>query len=152
MKHNVLRSVAHNIADSLAGGNGFLIGLYETDIYGEASRSPSGYITVDFVQGRVVEGSVSRGLEEAVRLYRIALRELCGKQGVLASDFSELVVRFFGSPSERRFTVTVVDQDGRQSIGEYGGLDSQRTKMVDDAGHLRTKPILRSVGQLPRKL
>jgi hypothetical protein len=139
MKHDVLRSVAHNLADSFACGNGFLIGYYPIDVFGEASRSPSGLITVDFLQGTVA-GAPS-GLEEAVRLYRDALPDLCVKQGVSVSDFSELLVQFSKTSTERRFTVTVVDRNGRQSVTKYCGLESRRLKAIDKAGRQRPKPI-----------
>ncbi len=51
MKFDELRSIGHNIADSLASGTGLLIGIYGTDIFGEASRSPERFITVDFLTG-----------------------------------------------------------------------------------------------------
>ncbi len=35
MKHAVLKSVAHNIADSLASGIGLMIGIYEMDVFGD---------------------------------------------------------------------------------------------------------------------
>jgi hypothetical protein len=47
MKFDELRSIAHNIADSLASGNGFLIGVYDMHLFGEASQSPEGFMTVD---------------------------------------------------------------------------------------------------------
>ncbi len=51
MKHAVLTSVAHNIADSLASGIGLMIGVYEMDIFGEAAHSSEGFIEVDFLTG-----------------------------------------------------------------------------------------------------
>ena len=36
MKHDELRSIGHNIADSLASGCGLMIGVYDMDIFGEA--------------------------------------------------------------------------------------------------------------------
>jgi len=144
MKHDVLRSVAHNIADSLACGNGFLIGVYQTDVYAEADRSPSEGITIDFLRGVVIEGSPSDSLKGAVRLYRDALPELCEKHSLSVSDFAELTARYSTVPNGRRFIITVTDRNGRQSAAEYGGLDAQRTKMTDSLGRLRPKPVTRS--------
>ena len=146
MKHDVLRSIAHNIADSLACGNGFLIGLYShSNVYEEASQSESGFVTVDFLNGVVTEGSASERLLEVVRLYRDALDKLCKKHGYSRSDFASLIVRYstnrLGHP---QFTVSVKDRHGRQSNTEYGGLDAQRTKMIDSSGRLRPKPVRRS--------
>jgi hypothetical protein len=52
MKHAELRSIVHNVADSLASGIGLMIGVYNSDTFGEAARSPSGLITVDFLLAR----------------------------------------------------------------------------------------------------
>lgn len=35
MKFDTLRSIGHNIADSLGSGIGLLIGVYEMDVFGE---------------------------------------------------------------------------------------------------------------------
>ena len=40
MKFDQLRAIGHNIADSLAGGMGLLIGVYRTDIFDEAGPAP----------------------------------------------------------------------------------------------------------------
>jgi hypothetical protein len=72
MKFNELRSIGHNIADSLASGIGLLVGLvgvYEMDVFGEARRNPERCIVVDFLSGKVVEGRASRSLARAIALY-----------------------------------------------------------------------------------
>jgi hypothetical protein len=43
MKFGELKSIGHNIADSLASGIGLMIGVYEMDIFGEAANSHEGY-------------------------------------------------------------------------------------------------------------
>ena len=91
MKHATLRSIAHNIADSLGSGVGLMIGVYEIDIYGEAAAAPSGWIVVDFLAGQVVEGTPSEHLKKAVGMYRDALPRLCAKHGASVSDFRELI-------------------------------------------------------------
>jgi hypothetical protein len=144
MKHDVLRSVAHNIADSLACGNGFLIGLYHTDVYAEANQNPSGFITIDFLHGVVTEGGASQNLMEAIRLYRDVLPELCKKHGSSLSDFAGLTARYSSNPIGPHFIVTVTDRHGRKADAEYGGLDAQRVKMIDSKGRLRPKPVRRS--------
>lgn len=144
MKHDVLRSVAHNLAASLASGVGLLIGVYELDVFGDAARSPGGFITVDFLRGCVRGGRPSTRLADAVRLYRKALPRLCQRQGVAVSDFVELTVRYSTTPIEPRFMVTVTDRNGRQSGVEYGGFDGQRVKMIDGGGRLRPRPVRRS--------
>lgn len=143
MKHDVLRSVAHNIADSLACGSAFLIGV-QSNVYAEARQNRSGSITVDFLRGVVTDGSPSQNLVEAIKLYRDALPELCEKHGLSLSDFAELTARYSISLSGRRFVVAITDRNGRRSSAEYGGIDGQRTKVIDREGRLRPKPIKRS--------
>lgn len=140
MKHAQLRSVAHNIADSFACGMGFMIGVYEIDVFGEAAGSAGGAIAVDFLAGTIVEGDASGELRRAAALYRDALPGLCAKHGGSTDDFRELKVRYWSIPTGRRFAVTVEDASGRRSTTEYGGLEAQRLKVVDGHGRLRPKP------------
>jgi len=51
MKFDDLRSIGHNIAISVGGGVSFLAGEYGLDVFGDASRSPEGFLTVDFLKG-----------------------------------------------------------------------------------------------------
>jgi len=108
-----VRSIGHNIADSLACGNGFLVGLNGTDIFGEACRSPERCIIVDFVSGKVVSGRASRSLAGAIALYGDALADLCKKHGTSPTVFRELTVRYSVDAHGRRFVVTVEDHQGR---------------------------------------
>jgi hypothetical protein len=143
MKHAQLRSIAHNIADSFACGMGFMIGVYQMDVFGEAASSAGGAITVDFLAGTVVEGDPSPDLRRAVELYREALAGLCAKHGGSIEDFRELKVRYWSLATGRRFAVTVEDASGRRSTTEYGGLAAQRLKVIDGHGPLRPKPHAR---------
>lgn len=143
MKHAQLRSVGHNIADSLACGMGFLIGVFEMDVFGEAAASPGRAMTVDFLAGAVVEGDASPSLRGAVARYRDALPGLCAKHGGSIDQFRELKVRYWSTHTERRFAVTVEDRAGRRSTTEYGGLPAERLKVIDGHGRLRPKPHLR---------
>ena len=72
MKFDQLRSIGHNIADSLASGAGLMVGFYEMDVFGEAARSSEGFIEVDFLAGISSGGSASPYLARAVELYRDA--------------------------------------------------------------------------------
>ena len=143
MKHAELRSIAHNIADSLASGIGLMIGYYRSDVFGDARRSPGGALTVDFLSGRVTEGEASPPLEGAVAEYGKALVGLCARHGGSVDDFQELTARFWCDDTERRFSVTVEDSRGRRSTAEYAGLYGQRAKAIDSVGRLRPKPIVR---------
>jgi hypothetical protein len=58
VKFRHLESIAHNVADSLGSGIGMLVGRYEMDIFGEANRSPEGFIVVDFLTGTSSGGTL----------------------------------------------------------------------------------------------
>ena len=142
MKHAELRAIVHNVADSLGSGIGLMIGHYEMDVYGEAQRSSGGAITVDFLQGTVVEGEPSASLAESVALYRDAFTSLCLKAGGSVAELTEAKARFWSDALSRRFTVTVVSKDGRRSTTDYAGTPGQRVKVLDGLGRLRPKPSL----------
>ncbi|WP_056102179.1 hypothetical protein [Brevundimonas sp. Leaf363] len=127
MKLGVLQSIAHSAADSLVSGIGLLIGVYEIDIFGEAGRSDTSAISVDFLTGKVVEGHPSRSLAKAVSLYRTAFDELCLKQGVEPCTFKVATARFGTDPIYGpHFTVTVVDREGRSATDRYVGSPGKR--------------------------
>ena len=140
MKHSTLRSMAHNVADSFACGMGFMIGVYQIDVFGEAACSEGGAIGVDFLKGAVVEGDSSPSLRQAVALYRDSLPDFCSRHGGSIGDFRELNVRYWSTYAGRRFAVTVEDASGRRSTTEYGGLEAKRLRVVDDRGRVRPKP------------
>jgi hypothetical protein len=144
MKFDELRSIAHNIADSVACG-GFLIGRYDLDIFGEARRSAEGFMTIDFLTGTCRSGAPSPSLAQAIALYKDALADLCTRHGTSISAFRELSARFssvaYGArfPENARFIVTVEDQQGRRSTDEYMGLPGRRPKVLDHLGRIRRK-------------
>jgi hypothetical protein len=137
MKHAKMRSVAHNIADSLASGIGLLIGVYDIDIFGEARQIPGLQMTIDFLTGKIVEGSASEALTEAVARYRDALPDLCEKSGGSVDEFKELTARFWSDAVDSYFCVTIEDHDGRRSITEYVGISGRRVKVLDRFGRIR---------------
>lgn len=140
MKHAELRAIVHNVADSLGSGIGLMIGHYEMDVYGEAQRSREGSITVDFLQGSVIEGEPSPSLTRSVALYRDAFVMLCSKSGGSVTDFVEAKARFWSDPLDRRFSVIVEDRSGRRSTTDYSGNPGQRVKVLNDLGRLRPRP------------
>ena len=68
MKHDELRSVAHNAAASLASGCSLLIGVYDLDVLTAARQSPEGELTVDFLRGTVSGTPPSSPLAKAAAL------------------------------------------------------------------------------------
>ena len=137
MKFGKLKSVGHNIADSLASGVGLMIGVYEMDIFGEALAAPEGFIDVNFLTGETSGGKVSANLQSAVKLYADALPDLCKRHGVDVSDLRQLTVRYSGRrPHFERYDVTIVDQSGRTSTDEYLGLPGKCPRGLRRTTHI----------------
>jgi len=143
MKHGELRAFVHNVADSLASGIGLLIGVYEMDVFGEAHASSGGALTVDFLNGKIVEGEASESLVRAVALYRNALVKLVSDAGGSMAAFNEAKVRFWSDKLANRFAVTIEDSTGRRSTAEYAGTPGKRVLIMDQLGRLRPKPSVR---------
>ncbi|WP_132568117.1 hypothetical protein [Rhizobium sullae] len=143
MKHGELRSIVHNVADSLASGVGLLIGVYEMDVFREASCSPGRVITVDFLRGEVIEGEVSSSLAGAVARYRAALDQLCRNSGGSVDALREARVRYWSDHITPLFSVTIEDSAGRRSTTEYAGIPGKRVKAMDELGRLRPKASAR---------
>lgn len=136
MKFDQLRSIGHNIADSLADGHGFLVGHYFMDVFAEAAMTPERAIEVDFLTGKSHNSVVSHDATEVFRLYGEKLADFCRKHGASRSDFYQLTGRFFAE-NPRRFVVTVQDQHGRQVTDEYIGLPGKRIRVLDPLGRVR---------------
>lgn len=137
MKFGTLKSIGHNIASSLASGIGLMIGVYDMDVFGEASSGPEGFIEVDFLTGLAFGSPASAKLRQAIQLYAQALPDLCKSHGADASDFSELTARFSGAQRSERFRVTVADRHGKRSIDNYIGVPGTRPKILDHLGRVR---------------
>jgi hypothetical protein len=138
VKHDELRSIAHNIADSFADGLGFPIGYYPTDVFGEAGKSPDGFVTVDFLRGAIVAGDASASLTKAVGLYRGVLADLSAKHGGSVANFRTLTARYSTAGLQKMVVVTIEDSNGRRSADEYAGVPLRHPKTVDTAGRVRT--------------
>lgn len=139
MKFDELRSIGHNIADSLASGIGLLVGVYEMDVFGEARRSPARCIVVDFLSGKVIEGRASPSLARAIELYGEALPNLCEKHRVSLAMFRELTARYSVDAQGPRFVVTVEDCRDRRAVDEYVGVPGRRIRILDHLGRVRRK-------------
>lgn len=129
MRFGKLQSIGHNIADSLASGVGLPIGLWMTDIFGEISRTPEGYLTVDFLTGTSSGGQPSQTLTAAIAQYREALAVLCKKHGLDVSAFKTVTARYgIDAVHGPFYAVTVVDAQGRSSTDEYVGYGGAHLK------------------------
>jgi hypothetical protein len=127
MKFGQLKSLGHNIADSLGSGIGLMIGIYEMDIYAEASANEEGFIAVNFLDGTVSGSPLSAGLRAAIGLYRDALPGFCEKHGIAFSDIRTLTARYgtdriYGP----HFLVCVESADGRKAADQYAGIPGRR--------------------------
>ncbi len=138
MRFNTLRSVAHNIAASLACGMGFMIGVYETRVFEEASEASTGFLEVDFLTG-TSSIPISASLNRAIELYANALGPLCERHGVPISSFSQLTARYIlDSTGFGRFDVIISDREGRSVRDHYLGPSGRRPRVVDKLGSVRT--------------
>jgi hypothetical protein len=140
VKHAQLRAIAHNLADSIAGGLSFVLGIYELDVFGEARISPGGAIAIDFLAGKVTEGQASASLSRAAALAAETLPDFCRKHGASTADFAELSVRFFSDSVGHRAEVAVTDDTGIRSVTEYSGIPLKRVRVLDPLGRLRPAP------------
>ena len=139
MKFNELKSVGHNIADSLASGIGLMIRVYEIDVFGEAANSPEGYILVDFITGTSSGAQPSNALTGAILGYAGALDGLCLRHGIRADVFRELKARYTMDSHGPRFVVMIEDHNGRRSVDEYRGIPGRRVKELDELGRIRPR-------------
>lgn len=123
MRLGELRSIAHNLADSVASGIGLPIGTYVYDIFAETQASPEGFIAFDFVTGEIDGATPSPVLLGALQRYRAWFPELTRKHNVDTTEFTRLKVRFGVDPVYGpHFTVTVEDRQGRTDTTVYSGL------------------------------
>ncbi len=137
MKFDELRSIGHNIADSVASGVGLLIGYHEMDIFAEIRASADGYMTVDFLTGQIEGGTPSPSLAHGISLYRHALADLCVKHDATPGEFQELTARYAMDRIGRRIQVTVADQHGHRAVDDYVGMPARRIKIRDALGRVR---------------
>jgi len=129
MKLASLKSIGHNIADSLASGIGLMVGIYEMNVFAEASGEEEGFVIVDFLNGSTTGRTVSDDFRRAVRLYRDALPKLCHKHAVDPEEFRRLEVRYGTDPVYgAHFTVTVEGRTGIRSIDQYIGVPGRRLR------------------------
>lgn len=137
MRFSVLKTIAHNVADSLGSGCGIMAGAYGMSVFGEARSSASGSITVDFLNGKAVSGAVSPSLSDALAKYRDALPSFCEKHGCTVSDFRSITAEYSIDRLGVRIVVSIEDQRGRRSKDEYIGTPARRIKVQDAQGRVR---------------
>ncbi|QTG17070.1 hypothetical protein G6M86_27660 (plasmid) [Agrobacterium tumefaciens] len=139
MKHSELGAIAHNIADSLASGQGFLIGHFPTEIFAEVAQSAESHMSIDFLTGQITGAQPSDSLRKAIALYVEATPAFFEKHGASISDVRKVIARYHVTRLENRFSVIVEDACGRRSSAEYGGMPGKRLKTIDELGRIRPK-------------
>lgn len=134
MKFGELRSIAHNLAHSVASGLGLPVGYFSYEIFTEVQASPMGYMEVDFIGGEMKGAMPSDVLSQALLHYKQWLLELAAKHGGDASDFAELRVRYsVDRVHGPYFVVTVTNTGGRTDTTVYGGFTGKVLKKLSPA-------------------
>lgn len=131
MKHDRLHSVAHNFADSMASGLGFVVGHCPTDVFADAAANGEIGVIVDFLRGRVFGKSSSYELRRALPLYCKAFPNFCEIHGANVLDFTMFRARFVWGQLHHRYLVTIEDSRGKCSTREYEGCPGRRVKQYD---------------------
>lgn len=138
MKHAVLHSIAHNVADSLGSGS-LLTGMYDHDLMASLTTGENSEIVFDFLTGVVATSKSSSELEEAARRAPTALALLVVEQGGDIGEFDRASARFWTDQTGGRFDVTVEDCRGRRTTREYRGSPGVRLTTLDALGRRRPK-------------
>ncbi|MFP3588690.1 hypothetical protein SCB29_34475 [Paraburkholderia sp. SIMBA_055] len=131
MKLGELRSLGHNIAHSLGSGIGLMIGVYEIDIFSEASAGGEGFVSVNFLDGTTFGNPISEATRRAICLYRDALPGLCNKHRVAFSDVRVLTARY-GSDQVYgpHFSVHVESTLGQTATDQYVGVSGRWLRRI----------------------
>lgn len=129
MKFGNLKSLGHNIADSMASGIGFIVGVYQMDVFAEAAASKEGHLTVNFVNGTTTGATPSPSLARAICLYREALPSMCAKHEINPTEIKALLARFGTDAAYGpHFKVTVENVMGKASTDQYVGIPGKRLR------------------------
>lgn len=129
MKIGILKSLGHNMADSMASGIGLLIGYYQMDVFAEAAAAPQGHLTVNLLTGTATDAVPSQSLARALALYRDALPAMCVKHGISLGEIKALEARFGTDAAYgRHFKVKVESALGKTSTDQYIGIPGRRLR------------------------
>ncbi|MGR3636536.1 MAG: hypothetical protein ACU0BK_11525 [Shimia sp.] len=141
MKHSKLHGIAHNFADSIAGGLSFVVpnNVIHTYVFADAAANGDGYIVADFLTGKT-EGAYPHGeIVSALPLFKNAFPGFCEKHGVEFSDFTAFVVRFVAAKDGNSYVITIEVRTGRRSSREYVSSSGKLSETLDDLGRRRPK-------------
>ncbi len=141
MKHGKLRSIAHNLADSLAGYVSLITGVYDLDLYKDAGQSPNGELVIDFLNNKIISGNPSPNLIKAVSRLQPEFNRLCESEKVSRINFRNAKAHFYANEIRCGFTIIVEDNNGKITETDYSGIPAQRVFQLDSQGRRRRKPI-----------
>jgi len=129
MKFGNLKSLGHNLADSMASGIGLLIGMYGMNVFAEAAASNEGHVTVNFLSGTTTGAIPSASLSRAICLYRDELPRLCVKHGIDMTKIKTLEARFGTDQAYGpHFKGTVETLQGKTSTDQYIGIPGKKLR------------------------
>ncbi|TLP69299.1 hypothetical protein FEE96_03155 [Parasedimentitalea maritima] len=142
MRHGKLHGIAHNFADSIAGGASFIFGYCFVPIFEEASASEDRSLVVDFLRGTVEGADSESDLAKIIPMFKEGFPEFCAKHEADVQDFKEFIVRYIADHTGISFTVTILDKFGKTTSREYLGNPGKRVKILDEFGRRRRKVVL----------
>ena len=139
MRHGILCAIGHNLADSLGSGMCFVIGMWSTNVFGEAANAEEA-IEVDFLNGQIIRGACSENLQSAVKRFGEILPDFCRANGADVTHFTGLSASFHATSLGPRVSLHVADRSGKCSTTEYSGYPLKRVRAIDPQGRVRRSP------------
>ncbi|NPD15307.1 hypothetical protein HOY34_08860 [Xinfangfangia sp. D13-10-4-6] len=144
MRMSDVRSVAHSVADSIVGGMSFLTTFYDLNVYKDAAQSQDGVLTIDFLNGKVVQGTPSAYLSSAMPHIIEAFDRLSRAKGFGRSDWRTVMAEFHADPVMPGFTLIIEDSSGKVAKTDYEGVPARRALEIDPLGRVRRKATYHS--------
>lgn len=129
MKFADLKSAAHNLSASFAGGIGMMVGHYDFDVFKEARRSTVGFMEIDFLTGLTIGAIPSSRLQDVIFAYVDELPNLMERHRGSLDNLLMLRTRY---ATDRvygpHFKVTVRNAAGREATDQYFGWSGKRAR------------------------
>ncbi|MGA0615863.1 hypothetical protein [Paracoccus sp. KR1-242] len=141
MKHGQLRSVAHNLADSLASGVSLITGFCDLHVYEDAMRSEGGVLTIDLLNGQVITGTPSPDLAAAVLRIPEEFDRLSRGKCLSRGECRSALAHFHANQVMHGFTLVVEDSSGRVTETDFQGVPARRVSELDHLGRVRRSAI-----------
>ena len=120
-----------------------MTGFYELDLYGDAAKSSGGKLTVDLLNGLVIEGGPSPELAIAISRLRFHFDRLCQTAGISRDDCRAANAHFYATPTRVGFTLIIEDALGRVTETDYEGIPAHRVLERGPHGNAKPRAIRR---------